>query len=124
MQQAIEQTKGLVVAFPQDTDFAFQLGHLYYANNNYTDAENILKEIVRVFPDHANAHYVLGLIYEQQNKIADAIKEFSTVAEHNQDNADVAERLQKLRQRVQERQMQEEAEQAVQTEDSGTDAQE
>lgn len=98
MVDAIDQTRGLLTAFPQDVGFAFQLGYLYFANDQLGEAEQVLKSVVQVYEDHSNALYVLGLVYERQGDTQKAIRQFEGVIKNNPDNTEVRGKLQQLRQ--------------------------
>ncbi|HVK03078.1 MAG TPA: tetratricopeptide repeat protein, partial [Armatimonadaceae bacterium] len=38
----------------------------------YADAERLFEDVVRLTPDHAEAHYSLGLVRERQGRPGDA----------------------------------------------------
>lgn len=61
----------------------FQLGLLYYRNNDYSKAQREFERAVLIDPNYANALYFLGLIYDSQGQKQKAIEKFTKVAELN-----------------------------------------
>ncbi|HYH87300.1 MAG TPA: serine/threonine-protein kinase [Pyrinomonadaceae bacterium] len=71
--KAIEQNKG------RDPDSLHSLGVALVRQKNYTGAEAAFREAVNQRGgDFAYAHYNLGLLYQQTERPAEAIKEFET----------------------------------------------
>ena len=87
----------LAVDFPLSSEILFQLGRLYFNNNQITEAINQFKRVVILVPDHSNAHYSLGVAYAAQGKKSLAIEEFQKVLELNPDNSDIIKKLKSLR---------------------------
>ncbi len=57
---------------------------------NLQAAEATLKRAVEVKPDYLPARYYLGIVYERQNKLKEAIGELANVLQLNQDDVGVA----------------------------------
>jgi len=67
----------------------FELGLLYYSENDAKDAAVALAQAVSLQPDYANAQYFLGLSDYALGNTADAIKQFEALAQTNPDNSEV-----------------------------------
>lgn len=75
------------------------------ANKNYLDAYNLyksgkmeqslemLKKVVELNPDHAEAHFGMGSIYFRQNMFDDAVKEFTKVTRLKPEYVEAYQRL-------------------------------
>jgi len=96
-QGAIRQMESLVVNYPFSTEIIFQLGRLYFNNNQITLAIEQFKRVVILLPDHSNAHYSLGVAYAAKGETNLALLEFEKVLELNPGNQDVIKKLEQLR---------------------------
>jgi len=94
---ALKEMEELAVDFPLSSEILFQLGRLYFNNNQITEAINQFKRVVILVPDHSNAHYSLGVAYAAQGKKSLAIEEFQKVLELNPANQDVQKKIDQLR---------------------------
>ena len=75
------------------------------ANKSYLDAYNLyklgkmdqslemLKKVVEICPDHAEAHFGMGSIYFRQNMFDDAVKEFTKVTRIKPEYVEAYQRL-------------------------------
>lgn len=75
------------------------------ANKSYLDAYNMyklgkmdqslemLKKVVEICPDHAEAHFGMGSIYFRQNMFDDAVKEFTKVTKIKPEYVEAYQRL-------------------------------
>jgi len=54
--KALSMAKDAAKAFPQDADFRFLLGRLYYLNKDYNNAEKVLDEVMRKTPEYKDAY--------------------------------------------------------------------
>jgi tetratricopeptide (TPR) repeat protein len=86
---AIEKMEITKANFPSDTGVAFQLGLLYYKNNDLQKARGEFERAILLDPNYSNARYFLGLIYDKQGEDAKALEQFRRVAELNPDNQEV-----------------------------------
>ncbi len=75
--------------YPNNAVVFFQLGLLNYNNKSYSSAATALERAIELQPDYANAKYFLGLTYVRLGRSADAIVQFSELAESNPDNEEV-----------------------------------
>jgi len=57
------------------------LGALLMRREHFSDAEQYLRESLRIDPNFPQAHYHLGLLLEKQNKDAEAIRELERASE-------------------------------------------
>ncbi len=73
----------------QDAGLAFQLGVLYYNNEDLEKAEGELKRALKISPEYSNAKYFLGLVYSKQGKTQEALQELREVSDLNPDNQEV-----------------------------------
>ena len=76
---------------------AFQIGLLYYRNNQKDAAFNAWQQAVVLFPSYSNARWYLSLVYEERGDLANALKQVEEIERFNPDSEMVRERLDKLR---------------------------
>lgn len=98
--KAIENQFNAVRFARGDLNVAYNLARLYFnrkEGNDDFNTEDILKQILALNPDHANALFTLGSLYERQGKIGDAIKQFEHVLELDSDNDVVKRKMEALR---------------------------
>ena len=89
VEDAISNTERAVLSAPNDIGVLFQLGLLYYQQNRYKEARQILERTVQLNENYSNAHYFLGLIYAAEGERARAIEQFELIQKLNPDNAEV-----------------------------------
>jgi tetratricopeptide (TPR) repeat protein len=94
---AIAEMKALAVDYPYSTEIVFQLGRLYFNQNQINEAINQFKRVIVLAPDHSNAHYSLGVAYAAQGKKVLAREQFLKVLELNPGNQDVQAKLNALK---------------------------
>ncbi|MBU4347691.1 tetratricopeptide repeat protein, partial [Patescibacteria group bacterium] len=80
-----------------DIDIAFQLGRIYYNTGEVSRARDIFAKVVKINPNHSNAHYSLGLIYSSEGDKEKALKEFEAVLLLNPENEDVKKKIDELK---------------------------
>lgn len=97
IQKAIQSTEQTKLAAPFDIGVAFQLGLLYYQNNNLDGARGEFERAVSLNQQYSNARYFLGLIYSRLNNADAAIAQFEEIAKYNPDNQEVKQILDNLR---------------------------
>ena len=76
---------------------AFQLGLIYYQNEDYEKARIELERAIGISPNYSNALYFLGLTYDKEGKRAKAIEEFEKASGLNPDNEELGKILDNLR---------------------------
>ena len=62
---------------PSDTEAFYGLGNASYKAGKYNEALAALKEVLRVKPNYAQAHYSLGLVYAGLNDKDGVTREFA-----------------------------------------------
>lgn len=82
---------------PFDIGLAFQLGLIYYQNEEYQKARLEFEKTVSLNLNYANALYFLGLSYDQLGDKEKAIEKFKRVSALNPDNSEVKRILENLR---------------------------
>ncbi len=94
---ALVEMEKLAADWPLNSEILFQLGRLYFNNNQITLAIEQFRRVIILVPDHSNAHYSLGVAYAAQNKKSLAIEEFEKVLELNPGNQDVQKKINQLK---------------------------
>lgn len=84
--QKLEFTKQFA---PFDASLNFQLGVIYYQDNQLEKAKLEFQRAVGNNPNHSNTRYFLGLIYDQLGNKTAALDQFKIVAGLNPDNVEV-----------------------------------
>ena len=74
-------------------DARFELGRLYYNQEQYDEAIEQFEIAVQLFPDHSNSIYSLGLAYQKKGDNAKALEMFKKVLELNPGNTEIQERI-------------------------------
>ena len=94
--EAIKQFEKLQAANQRDPSILFQLGLLYYRNNQKDNAFSAWQQAVVLFPDYSNARWYLSLVYEERGDLASALNQVEEIAKLNPDNELVKQRLAQL----------------------------
>ncbi|MDP6703898.1 MAG: tetratricopeptide repeat protein, partial [archaeon] len=92
----LEETK--VVAAPRDVGLAFQLGLIYWRQQDLDKAQAELERAKLLDENHGNARYILGLVYDAQGDADKAIEEFVALAAANSENKELQQILLNLEQ--------------------------
>lgn len=81
--QVLFQLASYPPLFPhQPVSFAhYQLSRTYFIEGDYYSALDEAREELRVFPDHSNTYYIIGLTYGYLNRSYEAIDAFSSYIE-------------------------------------------
>lgn len=94
---AIKQFEKLRAANSRDPSIAFQIGLLYYRNNQKNNALTAWQQAVLLFPNYSNARWYLSLIYEERGDLDSALRQVEEIERFNPDNELVKQRLVQLR---------------------------
>lgn len=87
---AIKRAEELVSLNVNDVGALFQLGFLYYKNNQFEQARPVFERAIELSPNYSNARYFLGLIYDRDAATKEkALEQFNKIAELNPDNAEI-----------------------------------
>lgn len=97
MPEAIRRVEASKILSPFDIGIAFQLGFLYYRNDQLDRAESEFLRAVSLNPNYSNAHYFLGLIYSREKNKSKALDEFEKVRTFNPDNQEVLKIISNLK---------------------------
>ena len=95
--EAIKRARDAQFLAPNDIGIAFQLGLLYYQNQDYENAKQVFKRTVVLNENYSNARYFLGLIYDREGDKEKAIEEFKKIEILNPDNQEVKKILDNLK---------------------------
>ena len=80
-----------------DVEVLFQLGRMYFNNEQIDEAINRFLAVASVQPNHSNALYSLGVAYSTKGEKDLAIQAFEIVLELNPGNTDVAQKIEELK---------------------------
>lgn len=80
-----------------NAEIIFNLGRLYYNNNQIDEAISVLETSRLVLAQDSNILYVLGLAYQKKGNIDEAKKLIEKVLEMNPENEEVKKKLEELR---------------------------
>lgn len=94
--QAIAQFERLQAGNPRDPSLVFQLGLLYYRNNQKDNALRAWERAVFLFPNYSNARWYLSLILEERGNLDGALAQVREIERLNPDNDLVKQRLTQL----------------------------
>ncbi len=97
IRSAIQAAENAKLSAPFDIGMAFQLGLLYYQNNELSRARAEFERALAIDSNYSNARYFLGLIYDRQGERPRAIEEFEKIGALNPDNEEVKRILSNLR---------------------------
>ena len=61
---------------PNDRDIHYALGHVYFVQGNYPQAEREFKRVLKLDPDYAEAWNYLGKVYDEEDKTDLALQQF------------------------------------------------
>ncbi|OGF69843.1 hypothetical protein A3C75_00965 [Candidatus Giovannonibacteria bacterium RIFCSPHIGHO2_02_FULL_44_31] len=86
---AIKSAENTAYLAPNDVGVLFQLGLLYYQNNQIAESQIVLERAVSIIPSYSNARYFLGLAYARQGNRDKALEQFRNIEVLNPTNAEV-----------------------------------
>ncbi|MFC1612758.1 tetratricopeptide repeat protein [Patescibacteria group bacterium] len=100
--QAIEELQDINIDKQEfidenDPNVLFELGRIYFNNEELDKAKKVLEEVLRIKPNYSNALYTLASVYEKQGNIGRAITLLEKVKELNQDNSEILEKIDSLK---------------------------
>ena len=94
--QAIQQLERIRAVNSRDPSIVFQLGLLYYRNNQKDAALAAWQQAVTLFPDYSNARWYLSLVLEERGDLAGALAQVREVERLNPDIEMVRQRVEQL----------------------------
>ena len=86
---AIKKLEDTQSVAPDDVGVLFQLGFLYYQDQDLQKAQLAFERAVQFNTNYSNARYFLGLIYDQQGNKPAALDQFLKIGVLNPDNQEV-----------------------------------
>lgn len=97
VKEAIEKLELTKMAAPFDPGLAFQLGLIYYQNNQPDKARLEFERAISIDPNYSNSRYFLGLIYDNFGNKQAALVQFEKIAELNPDNQEIKKIVKNLK---------------------------
>jgi tetratricopeptide (TPR) repeat protein len=94
--EAIKQFEKLQAANQRDPSIPFQLGLLYYRNNQKNNAFEAWQRAVLLFPNYSNARWYLSLAYEEKGDLENALIQAKEIEKLNPENESVKQRITQL----------------------------
>ena len=88
--KAAEYEKKYIAANPDQPDVIYNQAVELYNKGKFKDAEPLLLKVVEAKPDHAKAHYLLGMCYVNLNKIPDMKKHLNEYLKLDPKGSDAA----------------------------------
>ena len=82
-----KQRREFATLNPTDASTHYNLGLLYQERKDFDEARKSFEKAVEIDTDELDAHYQLGRIAREQNRLQDAINHFSQVITHSQNHA-------------------------------------
>jgi tetratricopeptide (TPR) repeat protein len=77
LDEAVKMLSKFVDAHPKELDAARYLGDLYYRQADLASAERVFRDVLRAAPNDRETHNRLGGIYAAEDRVTDAINEFT-----------------------------------------------
>lgn len=92
-QKAIPLLKKVIELNPDDAESKYQLGSIYFAQEDYEGANACFDEAIQLNPDNPDYHFAIGLTYEKKELFDEAVTSLQKAAELNPENPEVYYRL-------------------------------
>ncbi|PIW91084.1 MAG: hypothetical protein COZ91_02340, partial [Candidatus Nealsonbacteria bacterium CG_4_8_14_3_um_filter_39_7] len=89
IKEAIDKMVQIQAVAPDDIGLAFQLGVLYYNDEQFAKAQANFEKSIALNNNYSNARYFLGLTFDKQGKKSLALEQFNKIAELNPDNQEL-----------------------------------
>lgn len=93
---AVARAKEIISENPNSAGLAFQVGLLFYQNDQLASAQSAFERAVSIADTYSDARYFLGLTYSRENMEEKALEQFRTVSAQNPDNAEVKKIIENL----------------------------
>ncbi len=91
--KAIPLLKKVIELNPNDAESKYQLGSIYFAQENYESANECFNEAIQLNPENSDYHFAVGIAYEQKELFDEAVTSLQKAAELNPQNPEVFYRL-------------------------------
>lgn len=89
LESAIATARNMIALEPNNPVRYFQIGVLLSANENVAEAEIAFKTAIELDSQYANARYLLGFLYLNTNRQAQALEQFRLVQLTNPENTEL-----------------------------------
>lgn len=86
--------------FPDNADILFEQGRMTFNAKDFVAAKKIFLNVIALVPNHANAHYSLGLIYQQAGDNTKALAEYEKAREIAGPNVELEKLINSLKEQV------------------------
>ncbi len=96
-EEALRVAKELSLRFPNDEKILFELGRMYFNNQEWKNASEKFRLLLEQQPNNSDARYSLALALEKQGDKKGAIRELERVLELNPDKEEVLQKLEQLK---------------------------
>ena len=94
---AIEKTAEVRDLNPRDVGVGYQLGLLYYFDDQINSAQREFERVLLLNPNYSNARYFLGLVYDKKGEKQQAIDQFQAVLDLNPGNTEIDKIIENLK---------------------------
>ena len=94
---AINKLKDSEIRFPLNRDIKYQIGRLYFNQEETNLAISYFVETIQIDSNYSNAYYSLGLVYEKQEDLKTALIFFEKVLELNPGNQEIIQKIEDLK---------------------------
>ena len=71
----------------QNVEQLYQQGVVTYGKGNFSEAESIFRQVIKIAPNKANAYIALGLVLDNQGKLEEAITNYEKAIQINPNDA-------------------------------------
>ena len=95
-EEALRVAKELSLRFPSDAKVLFELGRMYFNNEEWKSASEKFELVLEQQPNNSDARYSLALALEKQGNKTRAIQELERVLELNPGKEEVLQKLEQL----------------------------
>jgi tetratricopeptide (TPR) repeat protein len=93
---SIDRAKEIISENPNDASLAFQVGLLFYQNDQLAPAQSAFERAVVIADTYSDARYFLGLTYSRENMEEKALEQFRAVSAQNPENNEVKKIIENL----------------------------
>jgi len=83
--------------FPGNVDILFEQGVIAFNQKAYTEAEKFMQNVIAIEPNYANAHYSLGLVFEQRGDKTKALASLEKAREISGPNVELEKKINDLK---------------------------
>lgn len=100
LSEARKQLDAAANKFPGNVDVLYEQGRISFNQKEYGSAEKLFSDLIKYVPNHANAHYSMGLVLFQKGDKAGALREFEKTREITGPNLDLEKLINDLKAQI------------------------